>query len=108
MIASADVSWRAARATFSEMEIDRGLVEQLTEAVEHRTIIGQALGILMERFDMGDAEAFAYLSRCSQNQNRKLYAIAVELVVTRELPQAPEPKTQRKGRGTLSPDRAKP
>ena len=40
-----------------------------------------------ERLD----EAFDYLARCSQEQNRKLYDIAVELVRLRELPQTSRP-----------------
>ena len=70
---------------------DRETIEQLTEAVEHRTVIGQALGILMERFNFDGDQAFDYLARCSQEQNRKLYAIAVEFVETRELPQTTPP-----------------
>ncbi len=73
------------------MNSDRELIAQLQEAVEHRTVIGQALGILMERFDFDADEAFAYLSRCSQEQNRKLYDIAVEFVRLRELPQTSRP-----------------
>jgi AmiR/NasT family two-component response regulator len=69
------------------METQRRQIEQLTEAVEHRTEIGIALGLLMERFSMDHDEAFAYLVRCSSHQNRKLYDIAVEFVETRELPQ---------------------
>ena len=63
-------------------------VEQLTEALHRRTVIGQALGLLMERFGIDEAQAFAFLSRCSSHQNRKLYDIAVEFVETRELPRA--------------------
>ncbi len=65
----------------------RRQIEQLTEAVEHRTEIGMALGMIMERFDVDHEEAFAYLVRCSSHQNRKLYDIAVECVQTRQLPQ---------------------
>lgn len=58
---------------------DRGMVT--------RTVIGQAEGILMERYKIGDDEAFAYLRRISQDTNRKLVQIAQELVETRQLPQ---------------------
>jgi hypothetical protein len=68
------------------MEGDRRLIEQLTRAVERRSTIGKALGILMERLALRDDQAFAYLARCSQQQNRKLYDVAAELVETRELP----------------------
>jgi AmiR/NasT family two-component response regulator len=73
------------------MSSDQETIKQLTEAVEHRTVIGQALGILMERFDFDGEHAFGYLARCSQGQNRKLYDIAVEFVETRELPQTSRP-----------------
>jgi AmiR/NasT family two-component response regulator len=69
------------------MDSDRLRIEQLTEAVEHRTTIGIAIGMLMERFDFDHAEAFAYLRRCSQGQNRKLYDICSDFTATRLLPQ---------------------
>jgi AmiR/NasT family two-component response regulator len=63
-------------------------IVQLTLAVERRTVIGVALGMLMERFGFGQDDAFAYLRRCSQAQNRKLYEIAAEFTETRRLPEA--------------------
>jgi AmiR/NasT family two-component response regulator len=69
------------------MEKDRLQIQQLTEAVEHRTTIGIALGMLMERFDFDQHQAFDYLRRCSQAQNRKLYDISVDFVASRRLPQ---------------------
>ena len=75
------------------MDIDRRRIADLErqvatlgEAVEHRTSIGIALGIVMERLDLDHEEAFAYLRSCSQAQNRKLYELAIELVETREMP----------------------
>jgi len=65
---------------------DRRRVEQLTEAVEHRTTIGIAMGILMERLDLDTDAAFAYLRRVSSHQNRKLYVIANEIAASRDLP----------------------
>jgi AmiR/NasT family two-component response regulator len=70
-----------------EEEELRRLVEQLTVAVEHRTTIGMALGMLRERLDLSADEAFAYLRRASSHQNRKLYDIAREFVATGKLPQ---------------------
>ena len=61
-------------------------VETLSVAVERRTGIGMALGIIMERLHLDDEQAFSYLSRCSQVHNRKLYELALEVVQTRELP----------------------
>jgi hypothetical protein len=57
-------------------------VEQLEVALEHRTVISQAVGRLMERFDIDAEAAFAALSRISQETNRKVYDIARELVAT--------------------------
>jgi len=77
------------------VDVDRGRiehlehqVESLEEAVEHRIVIGEALGIIMERLGVDDAKAFDYLSRCSQSLNRKLYDLACQVVETRELPQS--------------------
>lgn len=53
-----------------------------------RTVIGQAEGILMERYKIGPTEAFAFLRRASQDTNRKLVQLAGELVETRQLPDA--------------------
>ncbi len=50
------------------------------------TVIGQAQGILMERYVIGAKEAFALLHRISQDGNRAVVQIAQELVDTRHLP----------------------
>lgn len=76
------------------MDVDRRRIEHLEQqveglekAVEHRTTIGEALGIIMERLGVDDEQAFDYLNRCSQNLNQKLYDLACQVVETRELPQ---------------------
>jgi ANTAR domain/GAF domain len=56
-------------------------------AMTSRTIIGQAEGILMERLGIDADQAFAYLRRVSQSENRKLIMICSEIVATRRLPQ---------------------
>lgn len=58
----------------------------LEVALDGRKLIGQAQGILMERHDLTDAQAFALLRRLSQNHNIKLREIAASLVRTRTLP----------------------
>ncbi len=63
-------------------------VEQLRVAVEHRTIIGQAQGILMERLGIDAAAAFEYLRRVSSHENRKLISVAISIVETGALPHA--------------------
>lgn len=54
--------------------------EGLIEAVRSRTVIGQAQGILMNRFSIDADRAFAVLRRFSQDSNRRLRDIAEELV----------------------------
>ncbi|QDW63383.1 GAF and ANTAR domain-containing protein [Oerskovia sp. KBS0722] len=62
--------------------------EQLTSAVQTRTVIGQAQGILMERYQLSPQRAFSVLSRVSQDSNVKLYDLAREVVETRKFPTA--------------------
>jgi GAF domain-containing protein len=57
----------------------------LWQAVEARKLIGQAQGILMERFDLTDEQAFAVLRRYSQDTNTKLRDVAQRLIATRNL-----------------------
>ncbi|MEV6283888.1 GAF and ANTAR domain-containing protein [Kribbella sp. NPDC051770] len=63
------------------------IADTLTTAAETRERIGQAVGILMERYGVDAAQAFAVLNRYSQNSNRKLHDVAEELMRTRRLPQ---------------------
>jgi hypothetical protein len=55
-------------------------VTTLREALATRTTIGQAVGIVMERFSLNEERAFAFLTRLSQNRNIKLRLIAEEMV----------------------------
>jgi len=64
-------------------------IDGLDIAVGSRGLIGQAQGILMERFDLDALSAFAVLRRLSSHTNTKLSAVATELVSTRRLPDDP-------------------
>jgi hypothetical protein len=55
-------------------------VGQLNEAVQTRQLIGQAVGVTMERFDLDEARAFGFLTRLSQDNNIKLRVIAERLL----------------------------
>jgi GAF domain-containing protein len=55
-------------------------VKTLREAVQTRTRIGQAVGVVMERYKIPEQQAFAFLTRLSQSRNVKLRIIADELV----------------------------
>jgi len=61
--------------------------QNLLRAVDSRKLIGQAQGILMERFDLDEDAAFAVLRRYSQNHNLKLHTVAETVVKTRRLPE---------------------
>jgi GAF domain-containing protein len=60
--------------------------DQLAAALETRAVIGQATGILMERFQLDADVCFNILRRLSQQNNLKLRDIAAQLVATRRLP----------------------
>jgi GAF domain-containing protein len=60
--------------------------DHLKQAVDARTVIGQAEGILMERFGLDAEAAFAVLRRYSQQGNTKLHDVAEQVVRERALP----------------------
>jgi GAF domain-containing protein len=60
--------------------------QTMAQAVDARKLVGQAMGILMERFDVDGDQAFAILKRYSQDTNTKLRDVAQQLVDTRKLP----------------------
>lgn len=60
--------------------------EQLAKALESRTLIGQATGMLMERYGLDAHRAFDVLRRLSSQHNVKLRDLADQVVHTRELP----------------------
>lgn len=55
-------------------------IQQLQRALETRDIIGQAKGMLMERFDIDAAGAFDLLVRLSQTSNTPLAELAHRLI----------------------------
>jgi GAF domain-containing protein len=55
-------------------------ISNLAEAVRTRTVIGQAVGIVMERYALNDQRAFAFLQRLSSHRNIKLRLVAQEIV----------------------------
>jgi GAF domain-containing protein len=61
---------------------DAEKVRNLKIAVERRDLIGQAKGILMERFKITPDHAFSILVSLSQHTNRKLSDVAEELTAT--------------------------
>ena len=61
-------------------------VRHLETAINVRTDIGRAAGILMDPFDLSATQTFAILRRVSHDRNVKLNRVAADLVRTRETP----------------------
>jgi len=61
-------------------------IETLRVAVDRRTTIGKALGIVMARYGLDDDKAMSVLRRLSSHQNRKLYDVAVDVVREMRVP----------------------
>lgn len=55
-------------------------VENLAKAVGSRQAVGQAVGIIMERYQIDEARAFDFLVRSSQQANVKLREVAADVV----------------------------
>jgi GAF domain-containing protein len=60
--------------------------DQLRLSAHSRNIIGQAQGILMERYQLDNTQAFLALRRVSQDNNTKLILVAENLIRTRTIP----------------------
>jgi GAF domain-containing protein len=60
--------------------------ENLWQAIDARKRVGQAQGMLMERYQLSEDQAFAVLMRYSQSNNMKLRDVAERLIATRDLP----------------------
>jgi GAF domain-containing protein len=71
-----------AAATIAGAQHEAGL----QVAADHRDLIGQAKGIVMERYKMTGDEAFTLLARASQFGNLRLYEVAKRLVATGDFP----------------------
>lgn len=73
----------AAHAAVAYAEVQKSA--QLSEAIASRDMIGQAKGILMERYKLSAGQAFRVLVRASSDANRKLRDLAEELTTTGEI-----------------------
>lgn len=60
-------------------------ISQLNQALDTRDLIGQAKGILMERFKVGSQQAFQILTRASSESNTKLREVADHLTSSGEI-----------------------
>ncbi|NYI68716.1 GAF and ANTAR domain-containing protein [Spelaeicoccus albus] len=73
----------AAQAAVAYAETQK--TAQLSQAIETRDLIGQAKGILMERYKMSAGQAFRVLVRSSSTSNKKLHVLAEELATTGQI-----------------------
>ena len=72
----------AAHAAAAVLASRRG--QQLESALSTRDRIGQAKGIIMERYKVDDVQAFEMMRRLSQDSNAKLVDIAQQVIDTRD------------------------
>jgi hypothetical protein len=61
-------------------------LDQYETALDSRTVIAQACGMIMMRYDLDAAAAFALLTRVSSTQNIKMRDVAAEILRSRRLP----------------------
>jgi AmiR/NasT family two-component response regulator len=73
--------YMAARAAAAILTSRQG--GQLESALSTRDRIGQAKGIIMERFGVDDVQAFEMLRRLSQDSNTRLIEVAKRVIDTR-------------------------
>ena len=75
--------------------------QNLWKAVDARHRIGQAQGILMQKYGIDETVAFGLLRRISQSQNTRLHVVADEVIRTRTVPGNPfeNPAGSRGGEG---------
>ena len=70
-------------ATHAALALGRARREsQLSEAIDARKTIGQAIGLVMERYEIDEERAFQFLVRVSTTSNIKLRDIAREVIDT--------------------------
>ena len=72
----------AARARHDELQAVRAEAESLSDALESRKVIERAKGLLMEKEQLTEQEAFARLRKASQASGRPLKVIAEAVVAT--------------------------
>ncbi|WP_370617812.1 GAF and ANTAR domain-containing protein [Mumia qirimensis] len=61
-------------------------IEHRSRSAHTRTTIGQAMGIVMERYGLDTTRAFQFLQRVSSITNTRLLTVAEHVVATRRIP----------------------
>ena len=73
----------------NEGEINRAQAANLEVALRSARVIGAAIGIIMAKCAVSEVTAFEVLKRASQNANRKVRALADEIVLTGDVSRLP-------------------
>ncbi|WP_308123511.1 GAF and ANTAR domain-containing protein [Modestobacter marinus] len=94
----------AALTNMDALQDARDLAENLRRAMEFRSVIEQAKGILMERHKLTADQSFRLLADASMRTNRKVRDVAEDLVLTGELTSTPSDRQV----DTRRPDRIGP
>jgi GAF domain-containing protein len=88
----ADIETARIVAAHASVALARARNERdLWGAIDSRHLIGQAQGVLIERYTLDEKRAFAILKRYSQQHNIKLHDVAAILLRTGELPGTESP-----------------
>lgn len=86
-LSQADVAYAEIVARHAVLALSAAWNEdQLKVGLGSRMLIGQAEGILMERYDLEEGEAVEFLRRYSHDHNTKLRDVAAHLIATGQLP----------------------
>jgi GAF domain-containing protein len=68
-------------ATHAALALGRARREsQLNEAIDSRTVLGKAIGLVMERYQINDERAFQFIVRASSTSNMRAREVAAEIV----------------------------
>lgn len=80
-VAPADIDTAAFFAVHASIALGRARdLESMSEAVSTRQLIGQAVGVLMERYKIDETAAQTFLWRASSHTNTKVRDIATTLI----------------------------
>ena len=90
----------AALTNMDALQDARELAEHLRKAMQFRSVIEQAKGVLVERHKLTTDQAFRLLADASMRTNRKLHDIAEELMLTGELAVGRPPRRPPRTRGS--------
>jgi GAF domain-containing protein len=84
-------------------ETNATLADNMRQAMDSRSVIEQAKGILMARYQCSATGAFDILTRQSQNTNRKLKELAADIVTSAERGGMPGPPNASQEEPTAQP-----